>query len=154
MDNQTDSKTVATSKWRRSPKRTKYGVDLHDTLNAKQNQEGDLRAKLNGRKAAAVSKVVFADSMICTARNEQMEVAPRYHTSSSQEFKGLNPPKKFIPPRFSLYDGKSDPRFHISHVRQNDGLLKLYGRSDMPRVPIKSRGSQAEMFRQNTYGVD
>ncbi|GFZ19811.1 hypothetical protein Acr_28g0005160 [Actinidia rufa] len=30
----------------------------------------------------------------------------------------MDPPEKFTPSRFMLYDGKSDPRSHVSHVRQ------------------------------------
>ncbi|GFZ16802.1 hypothetical protein Acr_26g0000720 [Actinidia rufa] len=30
----------------------------------------------------------------------------------------MNPSEKFTLPRFTLYDGKSDPRSHVSHVRQ------------------------------------
>ncbi|XP_057489936.1 uncharacterized protein LOC130775946 [Actinidia eriantha] len=34
----------------------------------------------------------------------------------------MDPPKKFVPPRFTLYDGKIDPRSHVSHVRQTMAL--------------------------------
>ena len=80
VDSQTYSKTVEMSKRRRSPERTKSRVDLRDILNAKRNQEGDLRAKLNGRKIAAVSKVVPADSVNRTTYSEQRKTAPRYQT--------------------------------------------------------------------------
>ena len=35
----------------------------------------------------------------------------------------MDPLEKFVLPRFILYDGKSDPRSHISHVRQMMALL-------------------------------
>ncbi|GFZ11338.1 hypothetical protein Acr_22g0007360 [Actinidia rufa] len=50
MDSRSDTETMATSKQRMSPEQTKSRVDLPDTLNTKLKQEGDLRAKLNGRK--------------------------------------------------------------------------------------------------------
>ncbi|GFY97528.1 hypothetical protein Acr_12g0000690 [Actinidia rufa] len=85
MDSHTDSKTVATSKRRKSPEWTGSKVDLRDAFNA---------------------------------NVKQREAAPRYQTPFSQEIEGLDPPKKFTPPRFTLYDSKSDSRSHASHVRQ------------------------------------
>ena len=70
MDNRFDSKNVAMRKRRKSPDQSKSGVDLHDMLNAKRNQEGDLCDKLNDRKVAVVSKVIPAGSVVCTVRNE------------------------------------------------------------------------------------
>ena len=58
LDKQPNSKFVASSKQRRSPNRTKPGVDLRESVNAKSNREGDLRTKLDGQKAAAISKVI------------------------------------------------------------------------------------------------
>ena len=69
---------MATRKRRRSLERTKSGVDLSDTLNAKQNQEGDLHAKLNGLKTVVVRKVVPTGSINYTALREQRVAAPRY----------------------------------------------------------------------------
>ncbi|GFY91447.1 hypothetical protein Acr_07g0016430 [Actinidia rufa] len=66
-------------------------------LNAKRNQERDLQAKLNGRKAAAVSKVVPTGSVVRTARNEQRDVAPRYQTPFSREIEELDASEKFTP---------------------------------------------------------
>ncbi|GFZ07044.1 hypothetical protein Acr_18g0012140 [Actinidia rufa] len=121
------SKTVAKSKEKRSPELTKSGVDLRDTLNTKQNQEGDLHAKLNGCKAAAISKVVPTGSMTRIARSKQREATSRYQTSFSREIKGLDPLEKFMPPRFPLYDGKSNPRSHVSHIRQ---MMALWNHID------------------------
>ncbi|PSS21414.1 Mediator of RNA polymerase II transcription subunit 13-like [Actinidia chinensis var. chinensis] len=41
-----------------------------------------------------------------------------FQTPFSREIEGMDPLEKFVPPRFTLYDGKSDPRSHVSHVRQ------------------------------------
>ncbi|XP_057489425.1 uncharacterized protein LOC130775292 [Actinidia eriantha] len=46
----------------------------------------------------------------------------KYQTPFSREIEVMDPPKKFVPPRFTLYDGKSDPRSHVSHVRQRMAL--------------------------------
>ena len=118
IDNHTDSKMVAMSKQRRSTERSKSGVDLRDTLNAKRSQEEDLRAKLNGRKAVAINKVVPASAVVCMAHSEQKEAASRYQTLFSLEIEGLDPPKKFTPLRLTLYDEKSNPRSQVNHVRQ------------------------------------
>ena len=83
VNSQTDNKTVAMSKRRRSTKRSKSGVDTHDTFNAKQSQEGDLHAKLNGYKAVAVNKVVPTGSVVRTACSKQREAIPRYQTPFS-----------------------------------------------------------------------
>ncbi|KAF5933700.1 hypothetical protein HYC85_029871 [Camellia sinensis] len=34
------------------------------------------------------------------------------------EIEAMRPSKKFTSPKFTLYDGKSDPLMHISHYRQ------------------------------------
>ena len=98
-----------------------------------------MRAKLNGRKTVAVSKVVPAGSVSHTAYSEQRETVPRYQTPFSQEIKELDPPKKFTPLRFTLYDGKSKPRSYVSHVRQ---MMALWNHMDtlMCRVFLSSLG--------------
>ncbi|PSS08152.1 Topoisomerase [Actinidia chinensis var. chinensis] len=118
VDNQTDNRTVETSKRKRTPDRTRTEVDLRHTLNAKWNKEADLRAKLDGRRDTVSSERVLAVLVVQAAPNERREAIPRYHTSFSRQIKGLDPLEKFTPPRFVLYDGKSDPRSHVSHVRQ------------------------------------
>ena len=42
----------------------------------------------------------------------------RYQTPFIPKIEGMDPPKKFTPPMFTLYDGKSDPRSHISYFKQ------------------------------------
>ncbi|GFZ19986.1 hypothetical protein Acr_28g0006910 [Actinidia rufa] len=37
------------------------------------------------------------------------ETVPKYQTPFSLKIKGVVPSKKFTPPKFTLYDGKSDP---------------------------------------------
>ncbi|XP_028114251.1 uncharacterized protein LOC114312001 [Camellia sinensis] len=39
----------------------------------------------------------------------------------------MKPPKKFTPPKFTSYDGKSDPLTHISHYRQ---MMSLWNRDE------------------------
>ena len=46
------------------------------------------------------------------------EPVPKYQISFFRDIKGMDPLEKFTPPRFSLYDGKLDPRSHISHIRK------------------------------------
>ncbi|GFZ15618.1 hypothetical protein Acr_25g0000270 [Actinidia rufa] len=50
-----------------------------------------------------------------------------FQTPFSQEIEGMDPPEKFVPPRFTLYNGKSDPRSHVSHVRQ---MMALWNHMD------------------------
>ena len=76
MGSQTESKIMAKSKWRRSLKRTKFGVDLCNALNAKRNQGGDLSAKLDDCKAATISKVAPTCSMILIVRDKQRKAIP------------------------------------------------------------------------------
>ncbi|GFS34528.1 aldehyde dehydrogenase 6B2 [Actinidia rufa] len=59
LDSRSDSKSVASSKQRVSPSRALSSVDLRETLNAKQNREGDLRDKLNNSTAATLGKVII-----------------------------------------------------------------------------------------------
>ncbi|XP_028076624.1 uncharacterized protein LOC114278726 [Camellia sinensis] len=39
----------------------------------------------------------------------------------------MRPPKKFTPPKFTSYDGKSDPLTHISHYKQ---MMSLWNRDE------------------------
>ena len=70
LNSRTNRKSIASSKQRRSPDRTRFGVDLREMLNAKRDQEGDMRTKLNGRKVAATSKVVLVSLVVRIARSE------------------------------------------------------------------------------------
>ena len=64
--------------------------------------------------AAASSKVIIpAELVACTTEPELREVVLRYQMSFSQDIKRMDPLEKFIPPRFTLYDGQSDLRSHI-----------------------------------------
>ncbi|GFZ00158.1 hypothetical protein Acr_13g0015570 [Actinidia rufa] len=62
-----------------------------------------------------------------------------FKTPFSREIEGMDPPEKFVPPKFTLYDGKSDPRSHVSHVRQ---MMALWNHMDalMCRVFPSSLG--------------
>ena len=70
VDSQTDSKTVAMSKRRRMPDRTRTEVDLRDTLNTMQNKDEDLRVKLDERRVTVAGKRVLAVSVVRTAPSE------------------------------------------------------------------------------------
>ncbi|GFS42906.1 hypothetical protein Acr_00g0082450 [Actinidia rufa] len=85
------------SKRRRSPDRTKSGVDLREMLNAKRNQDRDLRVKLNDW-ATLTNKVIPTNLVVCTTRNEQKEPVSWYETQYSREIEGLDPLEKFMPP--------------------------------------------------------
>ena len=76
VGSQIESKIMAKSKWRRSLKQTKFGVDLCNTLNAKRNQGGELSAKLDDCKAATISKVAPAGSTILTVHDKQRKATP------------------------------------------------------------------------------
>ncbi|GFS35507.1 hypothetical protein Acr_00g0040260 [Actinidia rufa] len=106
---QTDSRTVATSKRRRMPDRARMEVDLRDTLNAKRNKDGDLRAKLDERRVMVAGERVLTNREVYTA-----EV-------------------------YLIYDGKTDPRSHVSHVRK---MMALWNHMDalMCRVFPSSLG--------------
>ena len=93
-------------------------MDLRETLNAKQNQEGDLCTKLNDRIAATSSKVIVPiGSIFCMIGPELRKVVPRYKIPFSHDIEGMDSLKKFTPPRFALYDEKSDPRSNINQLR-------------------------------------
>ncbi|GFS29238.1 hypothetical protein Acr_00g0005930 [Actinidia rufa] len=95
--------------------------------------------KINGHEAATRSKVILASSALRTVRSERKKVVPRYQTPFSQEIEGLDPLEKFTPLRFTIYDDKSDPRSHLSHVRQ---MMALWNHMDalMCRVFPSSLG--------------
>ncbi|GFS31847.1 hypothetical protein Acr_00g0019520 [Actinidia rufa] len=79
----------------------------------------DLREKLNSRKIVGeVRTVILADSTIHPLALMRRRADLKYQTPFSREIEAMDPPEKFVPPRFTLYDGKSDPRSHVSHVRQ------------------------------------
>ncbi|GFZ05420.1 hypothetical protein Acr_17g0009920 [Actinidia rufa] len=68
------------------------------------------RAKLEGSRGPLMG----------TQRERQPCMQPEHesHDDNRTEVSRLDLPKKFIPPRFTLYDGKSDHRSYVSHVRQ------------------------------------
>ncbi|GFZ14630.1 hypothetical protein Acr_24g0008200 [Actinidia rufa] len=74
-----------------------------------------------------IKTIIPARSVACTAVSVQKEPILKYHTPFSQEIEGIDSPKKLVPPRFTLYDGKSDPRSHVSHVRQ---MMALWNHMD------------------------
>ena len=39
----------------------------------------------------------------------------------------MDPPEKFMPPRFTLFDGKSDLRSHVSNIKQ---IMALWNHMD------------------------
>ncbi|GFY85504.1 hypothetical protein Acr_04g0002420 [Actinidia rufa] len=104
-----DNRTEVSSKQKSPPYRSRKSEDLRDALNAKRSQMVDLRQKLNSRREASV------------------------------EIEGMDPPEKFVPPKFILYNGKSDPRSHVSHMRQ---MMALWNHMDalMCRVFPSSLG--------------
>ncbi|GFY87279.1 hypothetical protein Acr_05g0009180 [Actinidia rufa] len=103
---------MASSKQRVSPHRACSRVDLRETLNAKQNQECDLREKLNNRTTTMqVKTIIPARSIACAVVSVQRELVL----------------EKFVPPRFILYNGKSNSRSHIGHVRQ---MVALWNHMD------------------------
>ncbi|GFZ21626.1 hypothetical protein Acr_29g0007880 [Actinidia rufa] len=85
--------------------------DLRDALNAKRNRLVDLREKLNSRKVAGEVKTIMpVESMAHLVVLIQRGSNQRYQTPFSREIEGMDLPEKFVPPRITLYDGKSDPR--------------------------------------------
>ncbi|PSR88326.1 DEAD-box ATP-dependent RNA helicase [Actinidia chinensis var. chinensis] len=92
------------------------------------------------RKSAGESKEVPTCLEIRTAHVKQREATPRYQTPFSQEIEGLDPSEKFMLPRFTLYDGKSNPRPHLSHIRK---MMALWNHMDalMCRVFPSSLGN-------------
>ncbi|GFY86367.1 hypothetical protein Acr_05g0000060 [Actinidia rufa] len=73
------------------------------------------------------------------AKRSQMVDLRQKLNSRREASAGWTPPEKFVPPRFTLYDGKSDPRSHVSHVRQ---MMALWNHMDalMCRVFPSSLG--------------
>ncbi|GFS36307.1 hypothetical protein Acr_00g0045270 [Actinidia rufa] len=106
VDNRSDSKTVGTSKWRRTPKQTKSGMDLYDMLNAKRNQEFDLQAKLNGHKEETISKVVPVGSAVRTAHKGRLPQDTRFHS--------LEKSKDWTHQRSSHYQGSIENFYQLT----------------------------------------
>ncbi|GFZ11140.1 hypothetical protein Acr_22g0005380 [Actinidia rufa] len=91
-------------------------------LNVKRNQVVDLKEKLNSRRMAdEVRTVILAESTAHLVALIQRGANLRYQAPFSWEIEAMDPPKKFVPPRFILYDGKSDPRL-------DDLGLKWFGK--------------------------
>ncbi|XP_057461870.1 uncharacterized protein LOC130752096 [Actinidia eriantha] len=100
----------------------------------------DLRQKLNSRREASTARsVIPVESVVHPVALIRRGINPEFRTPFSREIEGLDPPEKFVPPRFTLYDGKSDPRSHVSHVRQ---IIALWNHMDalMCRVFPSSLG--------------
>ncbi|GFZ18319.1 hypothetical protein Acr_27g0000580 [Actinidia rufa] len=93
-----DNKSMALSKRRVSSGRAHSSVDFHEIINAKQN---------------CLSKVSSLYSQVRTK-----EVNPEVPNSILPDQRRNGPPEKFTPPKFTLYDCKSNLRSHVSHVKQ------------------------------------
>ncbi|GFZ17237.1 hypothetical protein Acr_26g0005070 [Actinidia rufa] len=122
-----DSKIVASGKRKESPSRTHFEVDFHETVNAKRSQDGDLLAKLLARTTLAAKNVIPKKLVTRTARPMPREQLLRHQKPFSLEIEGMDPVEKFNPPKFMLYDGKSNLRLHTSYFRQ---LMVLWNHSD------------------------
>ena len=103
-------------------------MNLYEALNGKRNQGEDLCVKLNGRRAATISKIVSVGLVINISRSEQREAIPRYQTLFAREIEGLDPPKKFTPLRFTLYDGK---RARNNHYQRHTIRAKAFITSEV-----------------------
>ncbi|XP_057481985.1 uncharacterized protein LOC130768895 [Actinidia eriantha] len=80
--------------------------DLRDALNAKRNKVVDLREKLNSRRVAdEVRTVIPADSTVRPVALMQRRADLRYQTPFSRKIEAMDSPEKFVPSRFTLYDG-------------------------------------------------
>ena len=53
-----------------------------------------------------------------TAKSVPWELVSRYQMPFSRDIEGMDLSKKFRQLKLTLYDGKSDTKFHVSHVRQ------------------------------------
>ncbi|GFZ09224.1 hypothetical protein Acr_20g0010320 [Actinidia rufa] len=117
---------------------------FRETLNAKRNQEGDLRAKLNNRIAAASDKVITVELVARTTRPEPREPIPRYQTPFSRDIEGMDSPKNL--------------RRRGSHCtigsQTNDGPLESLGRTNVSSVPIELTGSQVEIVQLAPRGIN
>ncbi|GFY95165.1 hypothetical protein Acr_10g0005500 [Actinidia rufa] len=123
-----DNRTEVSSKRKSSPHRSRRSEDLRDALNAKRSQMVDLRQKLNCRREAnAVMSVMPMGSAAHPVALVRKGVNFGFQTPFSREIEGMDPPEKFVPTRFTLYDGKSDPRSHVSHARQ---MMALWNHMD------------------------
>ncbi|GFS40182.1 hypothetical protein Acr_00g0066980 [Actinidia rufa] len=112
--------------------------DLRDALNAKRSQMVDLRQKLNSRReASAVMSVMPMGSMAHPVALVRKGVNFGFQTPFSREIEGMDPPEKFVTSRFTLYDGKSDPRL-------GDLGLKWFDR--LPPGSIKNFYQLTESF--------
>ncbi|GFS32499.1 hypothetical protein Acr_00g0023020 [Actinidia rufa] len=123
-----DNRTEVSRKRKSSPHLSRRSEDLRDALNAKRSQMVDLRQKLNSRmKASAVMSFMPMGSAVHPVALVRKGVNFGFQTPFSRETEGMDPPEKFVPPKFTFYDGKSDPRSHVSHGRQ---MMALWNHMD------------------------
>ncbi|GFS29531.1 hypothetical protein Acr_00g0007120 [Actinidia rufa] len=110
-----DNRIKVSSKRKSSSHRSRRSEDLRDALNAKRNQVIDLRQKLNSqREASVVRSVLPMESVARQVALVRRGVNLGFRTPFSREIEGMDPLEKFIPPRFTLYDGKTDPQSHLT----------------------------------------
>ena len=64
-----------------------------------------------------VKTIISMRSIAHTARFVPREPILRYQIPFSPNIKGMDLLEKFTPPKFTLYDGKSDPISHVSNVK-------------------------------------
>ncbi|XP_057500899.1 D-ribulose kinase-like [Actinidia eriantha] len=78
------------------------------------------KARLEGARGPSVR--------VQRERQPSVQLERESHDDNRTEVsKGLDPHEKFVPPRFTLYDGKLDPQSHVSQVRQ---MMALWNHMD------------------------
>ncbi|GFZ09192.1 hypothetical protein Acr_20g0010000 [Actinidia rufa] len=98
-----DNRIEVSSKRKSSLHQSRRSEDLRDALNAKRSQMVDLRQKLNSRREASVVRSVMPmESAARPVALVQRGVNLGFQTPFSWEIEGIDPPKKFVPPRFVI----------------------------------------------------
>ncbi|GFZ19724.1 hypothetical protein Acr_28g0004290 [Actinidia rufa] len=111
LESHDDNRIEVSSKHKSSPRRAQRSEDMRNMFNAKRNRIEDLREKLNSQKVVGEVKIVMpVESLAHLVALVQRGPNPRYQTPFSWEIEGMYPQKKFVPPRFTLYGVKPDPR--------------------------------------------
>ena len=65
-----------------------------------------------------VKTIILERLVTRITKSEPREPIPRYQTPFSLDVEGMDPLKKLTMPKFTLYNGKFDPRSYTSHVGQ------------------------------------
>ncbi|GFY87741.1 glutamate receptor 3.6 [Actinidia rufa] len=114
-----ESSKLRSTRWEDLSQGGKKGKQVESSYTEIENRS-DSKTVASGKQRGIIDcinhRLDEVSNQDCQVRTKRITL--EVQTPFTLEIEGMDPPEKFNPPKFTLYDGKSDLRLHISHFRQ------------------------------------